>query len=114
MNGNPYRLAQWFQIPEDRSGPADDFVREEILSEVYRFTEYAISDRAVIFRTPHGRAIAEARDNGGCPIVDFDYVPDDRVIRLRFWMNASSVADLGERLRAQPEKRRTFDELFFN
>lgn len=46
----------------------------------------------------------------GCKLVLFDHVQNDRWVHQQFWMNATSVGDLGDRLRALP--RVSFDALF--
>jgi hypothetical protein len=43
-------------------------------------------------------------------LVEFDYVSSERWERTAFWMNESSVRDLGEALRAKP--RADFDAIF--
>jgi hypothetical protein len=103
-----FDLARWFTIPEDASGAGDDFIREDILGDLYANARaVGIHEGTVLVETERGMAMIE-RDPRD--IVVFDYVENDRWRRVRFWMNASSVRDLGERLRALP--RRPFDEMF--
>lgn len=109
LTGSAGALGAWFI--EGRE--ADEFEREEILSDLYRFDAYGVSaDRKVIIATPNGRAIVQLIDYEGSPLITFEYVRHGRWGKTTFWFNPNSVADLGERLRAAPEKRTDFDTLF--
>jgi hypothetical protein len=112
--GTVSSLAQWFQASKCVNGSEHDEIREEILSECYQFTEFGVSGETVILRTPRGRVCIDITNIGGTKVVEFDYVPNNQTVRTKFWMNHKSVADLGNRLRQAPEKRRPFDEIFFN
>lgn len=102
MNGSAFSLARWFQMERYANRPEDDFVREEILTEVYQAERVAVSGKTVLVKTPNGACMIERRDVDGSPLVFFDYVENARWTRTNFWMNASSVRDLGERLRSVP------------
>jgi hypothetical protein len=114
LKGNAHSLAQWFMMPADCNRPQDDEVREKVLNEVYSFQAYAVNGDSVLLKTPNGRVMCTSKTVKGCPIVEFDWVPTGMWVRQSFWMNKSSVNDLGTKLRASPEKRRSFDELFVN
>ena len=110
LNGSSFALARWFGPVEDVNGASGDFVREEILNEVYQGTRYGVRGQRVIVETPNGMAIVERKEISGCPVVTFDFVRNDRWTRQQFWMNLSSVLDLSNTLRKLP--RVSFDELF--
>jgi hypothetical protein len=110
ITGSAFALARWFQPERYADRPEDDFVREEILSEVYNAEACAVHDGTVLVRTPSGACCIEKIDADGSPLVTFDYVSNTNWTRTKFWMNASSVRDLGDRLRAVP--RASFDALF--
>jgi hypothetical protein len=106
-----FGLARWFQTERYANRPEDDFLREEILDDLYANGQaVACQNGTVLVRTANGAAMIERRDEQGSPLVVIDYVRHDRWERTNFWMNASSVSDLGERLRALP--RESFDVLF--
>jgi hypothetical protein len=107
-------LAQWYQMPTRADEPHQGLVREGILQEAYAFTAFGVAENRVLLRTPSGRVLCETVEVDGCKLVWFDYVPDGRWTRTRFWMNASSVASLGNMLRQKRDKRQTFDSIFFN
>lgn len=110
MEGNAFSLARWFNIPADASGPYDDEVREEILSDLYANAKaVGVLEGKTFVQTEKGAAIIEPHADYP-EVVVFDYVENRRWRRVSFWMNASSVSDLGEVLRSVP--RRPFDELF--
>lgn len=106
--GSVFALARWFQPERYADRPEDDFVREEVLSEVYRAEAVAVHDGVVLVRTPSGACSIECDDERG--LVTFDYMTNASWSRTRFWMNKSSVSDLGDILRAAP--RVDFDSLF--
>lgn len=111
MHGSAFALARWFQPERYANRPEDDFVREEILGDLYAATTVAVhTDGTTLVRTPNGAAMVEAYDDRGAPLVRFDYVRHDRWERTAFDMNASSVRHLGDHLRTLP--RVPFDELF--
>lgn len=109
LNGRVFDLARWFDIPIDANSE-DHPAREEILGAVWQATAVGVAGGRVIVKTPLGACIMERAEIQGCPVVMFDHVCDDRWTRTRFWMNASSVKELGERLRQLP--RAPFDALF--
>lgn len=112
--GNAFSLAQWFDIPKECNAADEDFLREEVLTEAHNFVAYGVSGDLVLLKTPRGRVLCSAKTVSGCPIVEFDWVESGRWSRRTFWMNQSSVADLSAKLKASPDKRRPFDELFIN
>jgi hypothetical protein len=107
-----FQPAAWFTAPRSIDTPEGGSEREDVLNDVYRFTAFAARGDVVAVRTPNGRALLEARTVRGCRLVDVDYVPAGRVERVSFRMNASSLSDLGDRLRAAADKRADFDTLF--
>lgn len=110
LTGDAFSLAQWFDIPEDASGPTQDFIREDVLMQVSQFVAWGQGpDGHVIVHAPEGRCIIEGDADHG--IVWFDWVPRDRWGRTRFWMNRSSVAHLARALAVAQDRRRPFDEL---
>lgn len=109
MNGSAFALARWFQSSRYVNRPEDDFVREEVLAEVWNAEAVGIAEDGTVFvRTPHGACAIEKITEA--QIVNFDYVENDRWTRTTFWMNASSVRSLGERLRSVP--RESADAIF--
>lgn len=107
---NAYALARWFDIPRDASGPCDDLTRELVLDDVMHATAVAVSGDDVLARTPLGACMMRTNDDDTCPLVFFDHVRNDRWTRVTFWMNASSVRDIGNALRLAP--RASLDDLF--
>lgn len=105
-----FTLARWFTNPVQANGPASKFTREDVLHEVYKADKIGVRDGVVIARCPKGVAIIETTVVQGAKLVEFDYVEDNRWARTTFWMNASSVKDLGNILRGLP--RASFDDLF--
>lgn len=105
-----FTLARWFQPEEEINGVTHDELREEILSEVQNATAIAVKGSTVLARTPRGVCAMEAKEVRGCKVVTFDMVWNDRWTRQSFWMNASSVADLGAALRTKP--RVAFNTVF--
>jgi hypothetical protein len=100
MNG--FSLARWFDSPHDASGPQDDAARERVLDDVMHATLVAVNGDEVLVRTPTGACHIEVVEQQGVDLVMFDHVEDGRWNRVRFWMNASSVVDVGRALRAAP------------
>jgi hypothetical protein len=107
-------LAAWGTVRTiEADNPVQEDVRCEILADAGEFTAYGVRDGRVLLITPLGMTlVSPSGTTGGRPIVVFDHLACDRSYRTRFWMNASSVADLGDRLRARPECRRPFDSFF--
>jgi hypothetical protein len=112
--GNAYSLAQWFDMPRDCNASHSDEIRERILNEAYQFTAFGVFENEVLLKTPNGRVLCTAKKIQGCSVVEFDWVETRKWARVTFWMNESSVKDLGEKIRKSPEKRCSFDELFVN
>lgn len=115
VEGSAFALARWFAPERYVNRPEDDFVREEVLTEIWNAEAVATSREAggkvtVWVRTPNGAAAIETRLVDESPLVVFDFVRNDRWERTNFWMNPSSVAVLGARLRNVP--RVTADEIF--
>lgn len=82
-------------------GPADDFLREELLNDVYLASAVAVNaDRLVLAKTPRGCCVMRVTSERGAEIVMFDHLAGDQ--RVSFWMNKSSVRDLGDHLRKLP------------
>lgn len=109
-------LTAWYATPAYACGPHDDEARCGVLGEAYRFTAYATrraddGPALVLLETPGGRCLLETRGVAGARVVWFDYAPAGGGRRTRFWMNASSVADLGRLVRRSPA-RRPFADLF--
>ena len=97
--GSGFSLARWFQQAEDASGLCDDDKREAILNElVHDLDAFGVfEDGAVIIETTNGTCIVEVDDVSRA--VFFDYCPNDRWARTRFWMNKHSVKHIGDALR---------------
>lgn len=103
-----FKLTRWFQPERYANRPEDDFVREEILNDLASPRAVAVTEDGTIFvETETGACAVERKPNG---LVTFDYVRNDRWERTAFWMNASSVTDLGDVFRAA--RRVTADEIF--
>lgn len=100
-------LAALFMAPRE----ATEEERDLILSVAHEFRAYAVDGKTVVMATRWGRVVAEAVDHQGAPLVWFDWYPQDRAERVRFWVNAATVRDLGESLRRRPEARVRFDQL---
>lgn len=111
VQGSVFALARWFQPERFANRPEDDFVRDEILNDLYDAEAVAVCGDTVLVRTAKGACMIEKRD-AGCrsALVNFDYVSNERWERTSFWMNESSVRDLGETLRSKP--RADFDAIF--
>lgn len=110
MNDIAFTLARWFQMERYANRPEDDFVRDEILNDLYAAEAVAVSGDSLLVRTPNGACFVERKTVDGAPLVMFDYVWNERWERTNFWMNASSVEHLGEHLLAVP--RADFDSIF--
>jgi hypothetical protein len=109
--GSAFALARWFQPERFANRPEDDYVRDEILNDLYDAEAVAVRGDTVLVRTAKGACMIEKRDVGcKSALVDFDYVSSERWERTAFWMNESSVRDLGEALRSKP--RADFDAIF--
>lgn len=99
----------WDVVGQGRSlsGPEDEFLREDILDDVSKATACAVRDGQVIARTPRGACVIRKEAIGGWPVVVFDHVElieTGPFGRRTFWMNASSAAPIGERLRGLPRR----------
>jgi hypothetical protein len=99
--------------------PGDGSVRQEILSQSYKFTYWAVQGNQVLVQGPDGRFLFTVRpdDNiNGSKVVDVEFIP--HIIRHSspwktfFWMNALSLKDLSERLRSHPEHKVLFHEIY--
>lgn len=110
LTGSAFALARWFGGEQYANGPQDDFTRERLLSSLYDGTHVACSGDTVLVKTPLGACMIEVERHGAGKLVHFDFVNDTTWERIRFWMNASSVEDLGAHLRTLP--RADFDALF--
>lgn len=110
MTGSAFALAQWFTDGQ----PADEFTREDLLGKCFQATAFGVHGDTVIMRVPGGRMIAEKRTVQGAPLVFFEYCDDVHWGKTTFWFNASSVAELGDWLRARPQLRVSFDSIFIN
>lgn len=110
MSGRMNSLAAWFVEAHDVSGPYDDEIREALLAELDRAIAWGKHGRDVLVATPRSRAVLTPKSVDGCRLVEFDVVTDRTIEtesvslsgRYSFWMNASSVAGLGSRLRETP------------
>ena len=115
FGGSAYALAAWFIGARDVSGPEGDFLREEILNSVeFQFTQWSSENGVTMVRTPEWRVVIEVDAKHGEKVLWFDCVQHGRWNRVRFWMNAHSVAGLGDTLRAAPEKRVAQNAIFAN
>lgn len=115
IHGSAFALARWFQPAHPVNGSADDEERERILNEVSNATHVALrktdtGETEVLVKTPGGACMIETADSPAA-LVMFDFVEDTNWRRTKFWMNASSVATLGDKLREVP--RADFNDLFF-
>jgi hypothetical protein len=96
-----FTLARWFQRETMANRPEDDFVREEVLSEVYRASAVGVTRSKTVFvRTPSGVCAIERKNIQGSPMLEFDFVENERWQRTMFWMNLSSLPGLGDYLRS--------------
>lgn len=110
MKGSAFALARWFQPERYANKPEDDFLREELLNELYDADVVAKApDGSMLVRTPNGAAMVE-KDVPADFLVNFDVVSHTNWTRTSFWMNTSSVEDLLARLDDLPEVE--FDALF--
>ena len=115
LTGSSFSLAQWFTPAVDISNDQGEFLREDLINDVYQFTAFGVSKTGqVIVHTPDGRCIIEKKTERGCSLVWFDYVVNGRWTHYKFWFNESSVKDLGDLFRKSPEKRKDFDWLYIN
>ena len=85
-------MAQLFLREEDLSGPHQDVEREEILNKIESGVAVSIDDETAIVMCTEGRVIIDVSIDDR--LVYFTWLPRDRAIKQRFWMNASSVEDL--------------------
>lgn len=103
-------LIKLFSNPTYLDKPINKFDREDLLGDLYAnsLSVAILSDKSIAIETPNYIFLAEVVEDGR--IVEFDALSRDRVmIRYNFWMNVSSVKDLGNKLRKLP--RKTFEEL---
>lgn len=119
--GRMNRLAQWFQAAKDlsTSGTSDEFAREEYMGEMYNFTHWAShkhdDGQVVVFLdTPKARfAIEPIRDQKKFPgVMIVEVLPKDNWSKFEFWVNASSIADLGNQMRARKKDQVHADKIF--
>lgn len=109
LNGDAFSLARWFQPERYANRPEDDFLREEILNDLYHAQAVAVQGDSTLVRTPLGACCIEPHPQQEGLLV-FDYVSNERWERTSFWMNRSSVRDLGDVLRAA--SRADYDAIF--
>lgn len=102
MAGTMNALAALFVQEREPDG---DHERDILTGEAYSFKAFAVEGSTVALITEKGRFFLETKTVEGCKIVWFDYYPAHRADRVRWWFNASSVKDLGEKLRNSPDKR---------
>jgi hypothetical protein len=105
-----FTLARWFTTPRVVNRPEDESVREEVLNDIAQATSHGVHDRIIVVRTPRGVAVLELSTINGAHVVFVDYVQDDTPGRLEFWMNASSLGPIYQRVLAQPCV--PFDQIF--
>jgi len=103
----------------DRNSAAmgDSLDREYVLGRAFEFRAWAVDGNRVVLCFPGHEKIWLSRESiEGCPVVWFDGVSKAGACarRVRFWMNASSVASLGAAMRAAPEKRVEFAAVVAN
>lgn len=101
-----FTLARWFTERRE----ADEFLREELLGDLYGDRVVAEQNGKLIVRTLRQTCVIEREDYQGSPLVTFDSVANDRWQRVGFWFNLSSVEDLLAALRQ--EATADFDTLF--
>lgn len=128
IEGSSWALAQWMQKPQqvpdgfagrDALGTSFDDVggleaREAIANEASAFERFAVHGNTVLLQTPAGRMILEVKLVQGCKLVVFTWAPNSRTLLWETWFNQSSVSHISDALRAAPEKRVSFDELYVN
>lgn len=109
-----FDLARWFQGPRDVSSatPACDEKREETLSECYKASKAAVSGSEILFRVSDG--VVSAVCDPGSEVVQFTRVYDDSWDIISFWMNKSSVRDLGALVRSRAIPRVDIDNILFS
>jgi hypothetical protein len=115
--GSTHALAVWFGLAtpiHPCTGSDGEATRDRILASVYAFRAFGVSGRTVIIDGPKGRTLIERKMAKGCPVVVFTHNDRGTWKLSTFWMNASSVRDLGDLLRASPAKRIDFMTLYIN
>jgi hypothetical protein len=113
LTGSAEALALWMQQPIDASGACDDQIREDVMGDAHTFTRFAVKGNLVILKTLKGRTILETVERNGSRLVIVDHVAS-RWMRVRFWTNAASLKSLSAELKASPEARTSFDEIYFH
>lgn len=113
MSGTSTLLSGWFAAPEMANGPEQDHIRDDILEKCFKCTAWAARGDAVIMRVDGGVVVAQV-DQPLKDLVKFDYNQFPQIRRVQFWMNKSSVKDLGDHLRTLPLLRVDFDSLFLS
>lgn len=114
LTGSSFKLAQWFTPAVDISNEQGEFLREDLINDVYQFTAFGVKEGSIIVHTPGGRCIIEKKMEGKSSLVWFDYVVNGRWTHYKFWFNESSVKDLGNLFRKSPQKRKDYDWLYIN
>lgn len=105
-------FARWFMKGDSIDGPEQDMEREIWLANLYKFTEYGVSEKSVALKFPGGRAILEVKEVQGCKMIDIDCISDNKWLKKTFWMNASSLKDLSDMIKTHPERKVSFDSIF--
>lgn len=113
VNGNGFCLSRWFGQADDISSDSvlDQHQREGILNQLNDFLEWASQDKGadILVRVPTGQVrITTKKEEGLC---HFLMVLDDSWVSFKFWMNISSMKDLGEKLRANLDKKVDYEAL---
>lgn len=85
--------------------------RIDILTDLNRFTHYAVHETFVMIRTPLARCLMERREVKGAPMVGFVYKAHTQSQSYAFWMNAASVTNIGQMLRDNAGKRISWDDM---
>jgi len=90
---------------------ANEFEREEILNQAYNFEKFAVRDGVVVIKHPDGRI--RLTEEAGLGLILITSFPDDDTEGVKtFWMNISSLHDLGNKLRVSDQRRVSPDTIW--
>jgi hypothetical protein len=108
----PRTLEEWLAGRPKEAKELTMEAQEKVRSLAERFTSFAIEGETMLLVVPGGRILIEAKRRGGNPILVFDMLPfrsgDDHAM---FWQRRDPADHLVDRIRAQADRRRNFEEL---
>ena len=109
--GSTFKLMQLFVgTRKANNADMDGFTREDVLSDLYvKSNLVSVKDNVTLVHMSDGsRVLLERRDK----LINVTYLPSYTLDVVEFWMNASSLETLGNKLRMLP--RGDFDTMLIN